>query len=189
MTQKEAEDYLKSIGVTHERVGVLDDDALIVEQEPKFSIEIIKEGKVKTKGINKDDLALIEIYDGEDEAPRSSWYFKKITGLVEKPIGILKVHFAFPGMKISIFEGDAKEAKGLVPENVPSACIEAGRIGITNMSKKNVGLIGVRFESNDEFGPTAEPFNATNIVGKITTDLKPLENLKEGEYLYIKRIN
>jgi len=188
MTQKEAEDYLNSIGVIHERVGVLDDDALIVEQTPRVSIEIIKEGKVKTKGINKDDLALIEIYDRDDEAPRSSWYFKKVTGLIEKPIGILKVHFAFPGMKISIFEGDAKEAKGLIPENTPSDCIEAGRIGVTNMSKKNVGLIGVRFESNDEFGPTAEPFNATNIVGKITTDLNHLENLKEGDYLYIKRI-
>lgn len=188
MTQKEAEDYLKSIGVKHERIGVIDDDALIVEQTPNLSIDILKEGNVKTKGINKENLALIEVYDGEDEAPRTSWYFKKVTGLIEKPIGILKVHFAFPGMKISIFEGDVKEAKGLVPENIPNSCIEAGRIGVTNMSKKNVGLIGVRFESNDEFGPTAEPFNATNIVGKITTNLKNLEDLKEGDSLYIKRI-
>ncbi|MBZ9571664.1 methanogenesis marker 3 protein [Methanobrevibacter sp. TMH8] len=187
MTQKETEDYLKSIGISHEKIGVIDDDGLVVEQNPEFSIDIIKEGKVTTKGINKEDLAIIEIYDNENEAPRSSWYFKKISGLVEKPIGALKVHFAFPGMKMSIFEGDSKEAKGLIPENIPGACVEAGKIGVTNMAKKNVGLIGVRFESNDEFGPTAEPFNATNIVGKIITDLNHIEELKEGELLYIKR--
>jgi putative methanogenesis marker protein 3 len=189
MTQKEAEVYLKSIGVSHNKTGVVDDDAIIVEQIPEFSIDIIKKGSVETKGINERDLALIELYDDPAEAPRSSWYFKKITGLVQKPIGVLKIHFAFPGMKMSIFEGDAKEAKGLIPENTPGTCVEAGKIGVTNMSKKNVGLIGVRFESNDEFGPTAEPFNATNIVGKINTDLTHLEKLKEGESLYIKRIN
>jgi putative methanogenesis marker protein 3 len=186
MTQKEAEDYLKSIGITHEKTGLVDDEAIVVEQIPEFSIDIMKESKVETKGINKEGLALVEIYDKEDEAPRSSWYFRKITGLVEKPIGALKVHFAFPGMKMSIFEGDSKEAKGLVPENTPGSCVEGGKIGLTNMSKKNVGLIGVRFESNDEFGPTAEPFKATNIVGKIWTDLKPIEKIKEGELLYIQ---
>lgn len=189
MTQKEAEDYLTSIGVDHEKTGVIDDNALIVEQIPEFSIDIIKKGSVKTKGIDKNSLALVELYDDNSEAPRSTWYFKKVTGLVEKPIGALKVHFAFPGMKMSIFEGDVKEAKGLIPENTPGACVESGKIGITNMSKKNVGLIGVRFESNDEFGPTAEPFTATNIVGKILTDLKYLEDIKEGELLYIKRVN
>lgn len=189
MTQKEAEDYLKSMGVRHEKTGVVDDNALIVEQIPEFSIDIIKKGSVETKGIEDDALTLIELYDKDDEAPRSTWYFKKVTGLVEKPIGILKVHFTFPGMKMSIFEGDIKEVKGLIPENTPEACVEAGKIGITNMSKKNVGLIGVRFESNDEFGPTAEPFTATNIIGKILTDLKYLEDIKEGELIYIKKIN
>ncbi|RBQ23699.1 hypothetical protein ALNOE001_07640 [Candidatus Methanobinarius endosymbioticus] len=189
MTQKEAEDYLKTIGVEHKKTGVVEDDALIVEQIPEFSIDIIKKGSVETKGINEEDLALVKIYDKADEAPRSSWYFKKITGLVKKPIGVLKIHFAFPGMKMSIFEGDAKEAKGLIPENTPGVCVEAGKIGVTNMAKKNVGLIGVRFESNDEFGPTSEPFNATNIVGKILTDLNHLEKLKENELLYIKRVN
>lgn len=186
MTQKEAAAYLKSIGVAHEKTGVDNDNALIVEQIPEFSIDIIKKGSVKTKGIYKDFLALVELYD---EAPRSTWYFKKVTGLVEKPIGVLKVRFAFPGMKMSIFEGDVKESKGLIPENTPGTCVESGKIGITNMSKKNVGLIGVRFESNDEFGPTAEPFTATNIIGKILTDLKYLEDIKEGELLYIKSVN
>ncbi|KZX16347.1 hypothetical protein MBCUT_08990 [Methanobrevibacter cuticularis] len=188
-SQKEATDYLKSVGIKHERIGITDDDALIVSQEPEFSIDIIKKGTITTKGINKKDLTLIDIFDKETEAPRSSWYFKKITKLVEKPIGALKIHFAFPGMKLTMFEGNDKEAKGLIPENTPEKCIEAGKIGITNMSKKNVGLIGVRFEDNGEFGPTGEPFNSTNIVGEIKTDLDIIEKLKEGELLYIQRYN
>jgi putative methanogenesis marker protein 3 len=185
MTQKEANDLLSFYNVKQERNGVLDDDALIVTQDPPVTLKILENHSVKTVGVKKEDLTLINI---TDNAPRSTWYFKKVTGLVEKPIGSLKVHFAFPGMKLAIFEGDSKEAKGLIPENIPDKSIIAGTIGITNMSKKNVGLIGIRFEDNDEFGPTAEPFNATNIVGKITTDLKNLEKLKENDVLYIKEV-
>ena len=29
-----------------------------------------------------------------DNAPRTRWYFDKLTGLVEKPIGTLDVYFA-----------------------------------------------------------------------------------------------
>ena len=39
------------------------------------------------------------------------------------------------------------------------------------MSAKNVGLIGVRFEDNKEFGPTAESFSSTNIVGNVVSGL------------------
>lgn len=184
MSQKEATDYLEPFGIKHEREGITEDDAFIVTQEPEFTLDIIKNGSVTTRGINKQELNLIDIFD--NEAPRSSWYFKKVTGLVEKPVGILKVHFAFPGMKIAMFEGDSKEAKGLIPENTPDNSVEAGIIGITNMSKKNVGLIGIRFENNNEFGPTGEPFESTNIVGKIKNDLKIFEKLEEGSLLYIQ---
>jgi len=185
MSQKEATDYLKSIGIKHEREGITDDLAFVVTQEPGFTLDIIKNGLVTTKGINKEDLTLIDIFD--TEAPRSSWYFKKITGLAERPVGTLKVHFAFPGMKIIMFEGDSNESKGLIPENTPEGSVESDEIGITNMSRKNVGLIGVRFESNNEFGPTGEPFESTNIVGKIKSDLKIFEKLEEGNLLYIQR--
>ncbi|MDR2966705.1 MAG: methanogenesis marker 3 protein [Methanobacteriaceae archaeon] len=184
MSQKEATDYLEAIGIKHERKGILDDDAFIVAQEPEFTLDIIKNGLLATKGIDKEELNSIEIFD--TKAPRSSWYLKKISGLIEKPVGALKVHFAFPGMKIIMFEGDSNEAKGLIPENPPDAPVEAGLIGITNMSKKNVGLIGIRFENHNEFGPTGEPFESTNIVGKIKNDLKIFEKLEEGSFLYIQ---
>ena len=184
MSQKEATEYLTSQGIKHEREGILEDDAFIVSQEPEFTLDIIKNGILTTKGIDKEELNLIDIFD--KEAPRSSWYLKKISGLVEKPVGTLKVHFAFPGMKIVMFEGDSNEAKGLIPENPPDGTIEAGVIGITNMSRKNVGLIGIRFEDHSEFGPSGEPFESTNIVGKLKNDLKIFEKLEEGSLLYIQ---
>ena len=182
MTQAEATAILDSLGIEHERVGSTDDDALIVEQTPLYSMDILKEGKLVTKGIPKENLCSI---DFTDEAPRSVWYFKKLSGLLENPIGSIKVHFAFPGMNMVIFEGDKESSKGLIPENSPSEIVYAGEIGITNMASKNVGLIGVRFEDNNEFGPTADSFNATNIIGKVDIDFEILGKLKEGEVLYV----
>jgi putative methanogenesis marker protein 3 len=184
MSQKEATDYLKSHGIEHKREGIIEDDAFIVAQNPEFTLDIMKNGSLTTKGITKEELNFIDIFD--EEAPRSAWYLKKISGLVEKPVGALKVHFTFPGMKIIMFEGDSNESKGLIPENTPDGSVETGFIGITNMSKKNVGLIGIRFEENTEFGPTGEPFESTNIVGKIKNDLKVFEKLEEGSSLYIQ---
>ena len=184
MTQKEAEKYLSSKGVEQIREGLKDDDAMIVGQEPRFTMDIIKEGKVKTLGINKDEIIYIDI---DDTAPRSSWYFKKLTGLVDSPIGSLKVHFAFPGMKVMMFEGRSKDARGLLPENIPSKCVTAGQIGITNMSRRHVGMVGVRFEDNDEFGPTGEPFGGTNIVGRVVKGLEYLEKFKEGDIVYVTK--
>jgi putative methanogenesis marker protein 3 len=184
MTQKEAKEYLSSKGVEHIREGLKEDDAIIVGQEPQFTMDIIKEGKVKTLGINKDEIIYIDI---NNTAPRSSWYFQKLTGLVDSPIGSLKVHFAFPGMKVMMFEGRSKDAKGLIPENTPPKCVTAGQIGITNMSRRHVGMVGVRFEDNDEFGPTGEPFGGTNIVGKVVEGLENLEKFKEGDVVYVAK--
>ena len=52
------------------------------------------------------------------------------------------------------------------------------------MSAKSAGLIGVRFEPNMEFGPTAESFGATNIIGKMVANTEGLEDLKEGVVVY-----
>lgn len=184
MNQKDAEKYLSSRGIEQIREGLTDDDAIIVGQNPVFTMDIINEKKVKTFGIKEDEIIYIDL---EENAPRSSWYFQKITGLLDSPIGSLKVHFAFPGMKVMMFEGKSKEARGLIPENTPPKCVNAGVIGITNMSRRHVGMIGVRFEDNDEFGPTGEPFGGTNIVGKVIKGIENLEKFKEGETVYVAR--
>ena len=140
----------------------------------------------KIKAINPDELCKIKFVDN---APRSVKYFKLLSGLLENPVGQIKVHFSVPGMHIVIFEGDKKSAKVLIPENNPVDKVIRGQIGITNMASKSSGLIGIRFEDNFEFGPTAESFDATNIIGDVVSDYDNLENLKEGVVVYVTESN
>jgi len=185
-TQAEATEMLSAAGVEHIIDGMVDDEAVIVEQIPKHTIDILKEGQVITKAVKKEDICTIKF---AENAPRSVRYFKYLSGLLENPIGQIKVHFAVPGMHIVIFEGDKNLAKGLVPENNPVDKVIRGQIGITNMSAKSAGLIGIRFEDNSDFGPTAESFGATNIIGDITSDYDHLEKLKEGVVVYVTESN
>ncbi len=182
LTQKKAEELLNGLDIKQIRDGVLDDDAIIISQEPRFTMDIIGEKQVKTVGINEEDLIYITI---NEDAPRSSWYFKKITGLVDSPVGSLKVHFAYPNSKVMMFKGSPKDSKGLIPENTPQEKVKAGEIGLTNMSKRFIGMLGVRFEDNNEFGPTGEPFQGTNILGKVVKGIENLEKYKEGETVYV----
>ena len=185
-TQSEATKLLSEVGVEHMIDGLIDDDAIIVEQIPKHTIDILKEGQVITKSVKKEDICTIKF---TENAPRSVKYFKFLSGLLENPVGKIKVHFSVPGMHIVIFEGDKKLAKGLVPENNPVDKVIRGQIGITNMASKSAGLIGIRFEDNSEFGPTAETFEATNIIGDITSDYERIEKLKEGVEVYVTESN
>jgi len=184
LIQREAEELLKSRGIEQIREGSQEDDAIIVTQNPEHTMEIIDQKQVKTMGVPDSKIVYVEIYD---KVPRSSWYFQKITGLLDSPVGSLDVLFAFPGMKVMMFKGNPKESKNLIPENIPIGCVKAGEIGVTNMSRRQIGVIGVRFENNDEFGPTGEPFQGTNIVGKVVEGIENLEKFKEGDTVYVAR--
>ena len=165
------------------REGLIDDQAVVVVQEPRFTMDIMGQKQVKTFGIHRDHLIYIDIDD--KAAPRSSWYFRKITGLLDSPVGSLKVQFAFPGTKVMMFAGSTRDSKGLIPENTPEGKVRAGEIGLTNMSKRRMGILGVRFEDNDEFGPTGEAFEATNVFARIVKGIENLEKFKEGETVYV----
>jgi putative methanogenesis marker protein 3 len=184
MTQKEAGEFLESRGIKQVREGSDADNAVVVKQEPQFTMDIIAQKQAITTGVPEDEMIYIEL---NEKTPKSSWYFKKITGLLDSPVGSLNVMFAFPGMKVMMFRGNSKESKGLIPENNPVKCVKAGEIGITNMSRRQIGVLGVRFEDNDEFGPTGEPFQGTNIIGKVIKGLENLEKFKEGETVYVAR--
>ena len=182
ITQKDAEELLSQIGVKQIREGLQDDQAVVVRQEPHYTMDIIAQGEVKTFGIQAEELVHLEL---NQPAPNSTWYFKKITGLLDSPVGSLQVHFAFPGMKLLMFKENPQESKGLIPENIPHEKVLAGEIGVTNMSRRHIGMIGVRFEDNNEFGPTGEPFEGTNIIGRVLKGMENLENYKEGDTIYV----
>lgn len=184
MTQKEAEEFLQSQNIKQFRDGLKDDDAVVVIQEPHFTMEIIGKGEVKTFGVRKEDIVELKL---SEDAPRSTWYFQKITGLLDMPVGSLKVHFAFPGMNLMMFQGNSREARGLIPENSPQEKADAWDIGLTNMSRRHIGMLGIRFEDNEEFGPTGEPFQGTNIIGKVVKGMENLKKFKEGETVYVRK--
>ncbi|RAP51284.1 MAG: hypothetical protein BZ138_05620 [Methanosphaera sp. rholeuAM270] len=184
LTQKEADEYLDNLGIAHERDGVTDDEAVIVAQEPNYTVEIDKERKIKTLGVPPEDFVEIELY--ENESPSSVWYFRKITGLLNGDVGHLQVNMALKPMKILMFAAVSKEAKGIIPEKTPEDMVNAWDICVSNMACKNVGNIGIRFEDNTEFGPTGESFKSTNIIGKVVSGFDNLKAFKEGDTVYVK---
>lgn len=185
LTQKEAEVKLNSEGIKQERTGDTSDEALIVEQEPPFTAEVIKNKSAKTLGIDKNNIIEIELY--EEMAPNTVKYFRKITGLINKPIGKLDIQFAHPSVSLVAFEGGSVEAAGLTPENPPVELSNRGDVGVTNMSRQHKGLIGVRLKEDKLYGPTGEEFDGTNIVGKINLDKIKIDFNKEKS-IYIKEI-
>ena len=184
LTQKDAEEYLDSIGIEHERDGLTSDEAVIVAQDPNYTVEINESKKVKTLGVPSEDFVEIELY--EKESPSSVWYFRKICGLLNGDVGHLRVDMAIPTMDIIMFKSVNKEAKGLIPEKVPTDKVFAWEICVSNMACKHVGNIGIRFTDNSEFGPTGEAFNSTNVIGKVVGGFDNLKAFKEGDTVYVK---
>jgi len=185
LTQKEAEGKLKAEGIKQERTGDTSDEAFIVEQEPPYTAEVLKNKSAKTLGIDKNTIIEIELY--QDVAPNTVKYFRKITGLINKPVGKLDIQFAHPTVSLVAFEGGSVEAGALTPENTPVEVSNRGDVGVTNMSRQHKGLIGVRLKEDKAYGPTGEEFDGTNLVGKIDLDKVKIDFNKEKS-IYIKEI-
>lgn len=184
MTQKEADEYLNTLQIEHSRDGLTDDDAIIVAQDPLYTVDVASKKTLKTLGVPKEDFVEIELY--EDQSPSSVWYFRKITGLLDGDVGHLRVEMAFKEMDIIMFKAVNKEAKALIPEKTPDDMVEAWDICVSNTACKHVGNIGIRFVDNKEFGPTGESFAATNIIGKVISGRENFKGFKEGDTVYVR---
>ncbi len=186
-TQKEAEEFFDRQDIEQVREGNQDDNAVVVDQVPALTMEIMDRGTVRTIGVKED--AVFDVSFFHEEAPKTVWYFKKVTGLITRPIGNLKVHFTIPGLLV-LFQGSAGEAGTLVPENLPREGVKKGMLGVTNMSRPSRGMMGIRLEDNKEYGPTGETLNGANMVLSFPS-LTPammsfLSKLKEGDVIYVK---
>jgi UPF0288 family protein (methanogenesis marker protein 3) len=101
----------------------------------------------------------------------------------------MKVYFTFPDMPLVSFTGDNREAASLVPENPFGEHSSPGELAVTNMSRPNRGLIGIRLEASDEFGPTGEERYGTNVVGRIVSSLDLLKkDLAEESIIYVREV-
>ncbi|ADG12795.1 methanogenesis marker protein 3 [Methanocaldococcus infernus ME] len=154
---------------------------IVVEQEPEYTLNVLKEKKVKLKAISKENIITITLYD--DKAPITSWYFRRTTGLTTKRVG--KLHVYFKHKDIVMFKGNPDYAKGLLPENTPENVVKGLEIGVSNMVSRYKGMIGVRLSDHDKFGPTGESFEKTNIVGRVLENWEFLKKVRTGEDIYI----
>ncbi|HPD08724.1 MAG TPA: hypothetical protein PKZ73_02800, partial [Methanomassiliicoccales archaeon] len=184
-TQAEAQAFLASLGKEQRRTGDTSDDAIVVEQEPELTIYAAKEKEIETMGVPKEKVYAVTL--DPEGSPWTVRYFRKITGLDHKPIGTMKVHFTFEGMPMITFEGDSLLAADLYPERQFEQQSIKGDMAITNMSRPQRGLIGIRLEESEEFGPTGEEPHGANMLGRLIGDLDALmDGIQEGDIIYIR---
>ncbi len=182
MTQAAGQEFLSKAGIRQVRTGDASDDAIIAEQSPEHTIAAMEKGEVETFGVPRDRVFKVKL---SDKDPLSLHYFKKVTGLSHKPVGILKVQFTFEGLPMLTFYGDEVRGKNLYPQD-PFKKVKRGDIGVTNQARPHHGLIGIRLQDSKEFGPTGEEPYGTNLVGKFDDDLdRLLKGLKEEDIVYI----
>lgn len=172
-------------GIKTEVEGHEGEDAVVVKQEPRPTMEILKEKKVRLTAISSSHLVAIELYD--DKAPKSLDYFRHVTGLKERPVGPLPVYFVYENTLLFKPEIEATSYKELLPENKPTGPVPAGSIGISNQVAKKIGLVGVKLLEDRRYGPSGEKFEATNIIGRVLEPEK-LEDVKEGETIYVLEV-
>lgn len=185
-TQAEAQQFLESLGKVQRRTGDTSDNAIIVEQEPEMTIYAAKEKEIETLGVPKEKVFPLTM--DPEASPWTVRYFRKVTGMDHKPIGTMKVHFTFEGMPMITFEGDPKLAADLYPERTFEGRSVRGEVAITNMSRPQRGLMGIRLEENEEFGPTGEEPPGTNMLGRFVGDLDAMmAGISEGDIIYIRR--
>ncbi|HKM09130.1 MAG TPA: methanogenesis marker 3 protein [Candidatus Methanomethylophilaceae archaeon] len=174
-TQKEGEEYLKELGVEQVRKGDTSDDAVIVEQIPERTMEALNAGSVETFAVPRDKIYRVKVTAKDDI---TATYFRKVTGLSHKPIGMMKVQFTYEGAQMITFYGDDEAGKIIHPQELFTN-IKRGDIGVTNQVRPMRGLMGIRLEDSKSYGPTGEEPYGTNLVGKFVGNLDKM--LKESE--------
>lgn len=179
--QGEVATLLKERGIRHVRDGYGGDDGIVVDQVPSTTLEVYEKGEVKCTDLPSDQILRIKLDAGG--APASVKYFRRVTGLDLRRVGSLSVFFSTKDLVL--FKGDEGLGKGLMPENTPKGIVEKGVIGVTNSVKRHIGMIGIRLSESDKFGPTAESYEGTNIIGRVLENIEVLKGLKEGIKVYI----
>lgn len=183
---EEAEKILKERRITLEKRGYTEKDAVIVEQDPDTTIEIINEGVVSGLGVKSDKIINVRFYD--DLAPKTLDFFRHSLRLKDRPLGPLPVYFTYENTFLFRSEKEAELYKEITPENVPTTNVKMGEIGVTNQAAKRYGMVGVRLTDDDKYGPTGEKFECTNIIGEVI-EPERLKGIKAGDTIYIREVS
>jgi putative methanogenesis marker protein 3 len=193
LTQKHAEEYLSSLNLTQKRNGSLGDDDIVVEQNPILTFDVYEKHTVRTLGFNANEILKIKIYDAN--APKTAKYLRIMTGLNYRRVGRLETYFLRPEVDFILLKGipefpqsKIELDKLLTPENTPTHIVEKNEIGVTNTTRKYVGMIGIRLRQSIDFGPTGEDLAGTNLVAKVTSDVEFLKKLKDKSRIYVMEV-
>ena len=158
-------------------------DRIVVSQEPGTTLDVLAERAATVTTAPFGQVIDIELDDAR--APLSCDVFRRITGLAEHDAGMMPAFFVFDD--VYLFKPKIPTTIKINPENCPADEVPAAALGITNDSRKGTGLVGVRLSANREFGPTSEPFEGTNIIGRVI-DTDKLKDVKERQMVYIREV-
>ena len=158
-------------------------DRIVVSQEPGTTLDVLNEQKATVTTAPFDQVVDIELDDAR--APESCEVFRRITGLAEHDAGMMPAFFVFDD--VYLFKPKIPTTVKIYPENCPTDEVPAASLAITNDSRKGTGLVGVRLSANREFGPTSEPFEGTNIIGRVI-DTARLKHVRERQTVYIREV-
>jgi len=179
----EAERLAGRRGVVLERDGYIEDDGIIVDQNPHTTIEVVEGGKVRALGVPPSKVLDVHLY--RQEAPKSIKYLSRALGMAYRPIGEMSVVFTYENT--ILMKPESAPDLELIPEHTPTDVVEAGEIGLTNQAAKRKGIFGIKLVDDTKYGPTGEKFHATNIVARVSREqLHKLHGLRQGDVLYIR---
>lgn len=183
MALTDAQEYADKRGIT-----LNTDDAtgerVVISQAPETTLEVLAKKSVSVTTIPATQAITVELFDSE--APRSCYIFRAVTGLRWHEIGEMPLLLKFED--VLLFQPPIKKGTNINKENTPEGSVPANMLAITNDSRKSTGLVGCRITDNSEFGPTSEPFDGTNIIGRVCEPEK-LAALKEGSIVYIREVS
>jgi UPF0288 family protein (methanogenesis marker protein 3) len=156
---------------------------IVVSQEPGTTLDVLNEkaATVTTAPVEQ----VIDIVLDDAAAPLSCAVFRRLTGLADHDAGVITLFFKFDD--VFLFKPAVPSSVKIIPENTPATEVPAASLAITNDSRKGSGMVGVRLSANREFGPTSEPFEGTNIIGRVL-DTGKLAHFKERENVFIREV-
>ena len=158
-------------------------DRMVVSQEPGTTLDVLAEKKAAVVTAPMEKVIDIELDDAH--APASCDIFRRLTGLADHEAGMIPSFMIFED--VYLFKPKVPTTVKIVPENCPQEESPAAALAITNDARKNTGIVGVRLSANREFGPTSEPFEGTNIIGRVI-DTGKLKGIKERQTVYIREV-
>ncbi len=183
-TQKYAADYLQNNDIPHKRVGDESDDAIIVEQRPRNTMEVWIEKTCVTLGLSPSKIIQFQLF--YDRTPQSINHFHRYANMLYHPIGKLQVLDNLKSLILFLpAVGDSIEA---VSRESQVDQVPAGAIGVTNALRRLTGSMGIRLEASDTYGPTGETFEGSNIIGQVLSGLEFLKNLETGDFVWMMEV-